>query len=127
MASVDYAIMISPEHFRDVFLPSYRRMFDSLEYGYIHTHSGVARVVDDLLEIDSLRAVEVTIDPAGPDLPELIPVFRKIQERKPLIVFGVSEEQFRLLRRALSPHGLLLCASAMSVDDARAMTRRLQG
>ena len=125
MASVDFAIMISPEHFRDVFLPSYQRMFDSLEYGYIHTHSGVVRVVDDLLAVDSLRAVEVTIDPAGPDVPDLIPAFRKIQERKPLIVFGVTEEQFRLLSDALSPRGLLLCASAMSADEARAMTRRL--
>ncbi len=127
MASVDYAIMLSPAHFRELFLPSYRKMFDRLEYAYIHTHSGAVRALaDDLLEIESLRAVEVTIDPAGPELPELMPAFRKIQERKPLIVFGLSEEQFGFIRSALSPRGLFLCPSAMSPDEAKAMARRFR-
>ena len=123
MASVDYAIMVSPTHFRQLFLPSYRKLFDAIDYAFLHTHSAaVPALADDILGIDSLKAVEVTIDPTGPELPTLIPTLRKIQERKPLMLFSLSNAQFALARQSLTPRGLLLSPSVSSIDEARPLT-----
>ncbi len=45
-------------------------------------------VVPLLLEVREVAAIQVRVDPVGPDLKDLLPYFKKIQERKPLIVGG---------------------------------------
>jgi triosephosphate isomerase len=66
-----------------------------------------------------LKAIEVCIDypsrgPTSPTIQKLIPVFKKIQNYKPLILGGtVTDEELRLLLEELSPRGLAVASAVV--------------
>jgi hypothetical protein len=75
--------------YREFLLPCDRRIAENFEHSMIHLHSAALHVVDDLLDVDPLTAIQVAFDPSGPSLEQLMPVFAKIMERKPLLILGV--------------------------------------
>jgi len=106
----DASVQLSPQAFRERLLPHYERLVNSFDYPVIHTHSGALHHVDALLELEGLKAMQVSIDPPpfGPTVEEMIPTLLKIQETKPLIISSgpvIAEEREELLK-TLSPKGL---------------------
>jgi len=96
----------------------------------IHTHSGSLRImIDGLLAMDSLDAIEVDIDPIGPRVPELLDSFRRIQERKSLLIIGELEdvplEDIQLLFKTLSPRGLCILPKVSTEAEADALFDQL--
>jgi hypothetical protein len=85
----DASIFLSPSMYREFLLPCDRRIAENFEHSMIHLHSAALHVVDDLLDVDPLTAIQVAFDPSGPSLEQLMPVFAKIMERKPLLILGV--------------------------------------
>jgi hypothetical protein len=68
-------------------------------------------VADLLVGIQQLGAIEVNYDPPpfGPPFEEIIPLLRKIQEKKPLIVLAsLTEEEWSHIMRVLPSSGLLM-------------------
>ncbi len=107
---LDASVLLSPQDFRCYFLEEYRRVADSFDYPVFHIHSGCLRHTEALLELEGLRAVQVSIDPVpfGPPLEEMMPVFQRIQEVKPLIITSgpIGREERDKILETLSPRGL---------------------
>ncbi|MFH1571744.1 MAG: hypothetical protein ABIL09_27390 [Gemmatimonadota bacterium] len=119
--SEDTTAMVSERLYREHFLPANQLIADAFPYGYVHRHSVSAHNLEALLDLRTGWAVEVTMDPNGPRVAEMLPHFRRIQERgRPLVVFGLNEEaEVALLARSLSPRGLCVFVQADSPDQAR--------
>ena len=74
----------------------------------IHTHSADKKLIDDLLDIDELPAVQCLIDPNGPSVDELIPVFQQVQAagKALLITHELDDALLGPILDRLSPIGL---------------------
>ena len=108
---IDASVLFSADDFRVHFLPHYRRLVGSCDYAVIHVHSISSHHVEALMSLDDLAMIQITIDPPpfGPPVRELIPVFQKVQEAKPLLIEGpVSEDEKNQIVDTLSPQGLAL-------------------
>jgi hypothetical protein len=106
---LDNAVLLSPNLYARRCLPHDRRVFESFDPVVLHVHSGCLHIVDYLLGEESLDAIQVSIDhPGGPLTAEILPVLRRIAERKPLIVTGpaTAAEHDQLL--SLPPGGVSL-------------------
>jgi hypothetical protein len=88
----DAAALISPADFERVIAPSARRVLEAFEYPIMHLHSEGLHLVPILLGGNQNITIEVNIDPAGPPLEHLLPVFADIQKAAPLEVFGKEDE-----------------------------------
>ena len=90
-------------------MPCAKQIVDAIDYHAFHTHSGWPQLAEWLTELEGLRAVEVTLDPYGPSLKELIPFWNRILGKKPLIISAkLTEEQLNMLVSNLKPDGLFL-------------------
>jgi len=87
-----------------------------------HIHSGSLRMVDEVVSVPGLTALEVAIDepPFAPPITEQISFLRRAQERLPLFVEGqMSRVELDLLVRELCPEGLALrCGSWVRKEEA---------
>jgi len=114
----DASAILSARQYREVFLPWDLEICRAVPYSVMHLNSGSLRTVPALLEGEQPRAIQVTLDPepAGPPVAALTDVFRRILERKPLIVDGyLTDEQIAALLGAL-PHGGLYISARSSPD-----------
>jgi hypothetical protein len=116
----DAVSLLSPAIYREFILPRQDEIFRRWDRTMIHVHSGTLPIVmEDLLSLESLDAIEVLIDPTGRTLLQLIPLFRRIQEEKALLVCGdMHIDAVRLLLDNLSPSGLALLIKVKAEDDA---------
>ena len=92
---IDNAAMLSPKVYREQVLEHDRRVIEAFDFPLIHLHSVCLHVVDDLLEVEALRAVQVSIDfPGGPLAAEVMPILERVVRKKALIVTGpVTEDE----------------------------------
>jgi hypothetical protein len=83
----------------------------------------------DLLDLETTWAIEVTMDPGGPNVSEMLPLFQRIQEKeRPLIVFGLDEERdVATLVKGLSPRGLCVVVQADTEKRARELLTIVKG
>lgn len=77
----DLSVFISPEIFREFLLPYNKEIIENLDYSLFHVHSGGLHILDDLLKIKKLDAIQITLDPTNRVLRSLMPIFKKIQEK----------------------------------------------
>jgi hypothetical protein len=110
VTQADIVNVMSPEHFRQFFIPAYRKLAQAFDTAAIHFHSSAARHIDALLEIGELAAIEWALDPTGPTLEEMVEVFRKIQRHgKGVIIMNLkTKQEVNMLLDNLQPEGLCL-------------------
>jgi hypothetical protein len=114
----DTAINLSPRLLDEFFTPSAAKVVEAFDYQVFHTHSATPHLAESLLGIDKLTALDVTIDPGGPSLEELIPFWNRILERKSLIIQApVTQQQLDMLVSSLSPGGLWLDVEIVTEDE----------
>lgn len=109
----DASAFLSARHYADWFLPHDVHICHAVEYSIIHLHSGSLHTVEALLPGSYPHALQVTLDPApsSPPLVDLLPIFRRILEHKPLIIEGpLSESEVDWLLENLQPDGLSITA-----------------
>ncbi len=106
----DAAGYISERMYREVFQECDRDIAAAFPYSLLHLHSAALHILEAVLEIAPLTAVNVVIDPIGPPLPDLLPRLRRVQEAgKALHLHGdLSAGDVRSIVAALSPDGLCL-------------------
>lgn len=122
----DASRMISPNLYRRFFLSSDRRIVSSFDFAFIHLHSNSLHILDELLGIPQLAAIEITIDVTGPSPMELIPVIGKVQKQKPVIVHGkISLGEMKEMVHSLSSAGLCLISRVDSADDGNRILEAL--
>ena len=105
---LDNATMLSPKVYRERIMPHDRQVIESFEFPLMHVHSGCLHIADELLNIEALRCIQVSIDyPGGPLASEIMPILARILDDRLLIVTGpVSESELESLRK-LEPQGRL--------------------
>ena len=105
---LDNATMLSPQVYRERVLKYDRKVIETFEYPLIHVHSGCLHIADELLQIEALKAIQVSLDyPGGPLASEVLPIFERIIQKKPLIVTGPLTRAELEDLEALSPPGRL--------------------
>jgi hypothetical protein len=116
----DLAALLSPALYSRFFLPAVRRICDAYAFTAVHLHPSSFFILDELLDIDGLNAVEINKDIGGPSLVKMIPVLREVALRKCLILWGdITEEDLRILKAELEPRGLFLNIVAPDFDEAQ--------
>jgi hypothetical protein len=121
----DAAALLSPQLFERCLWPAIRMIIDSFDSTIIHLHPSRFLPLDLLLDSPVL-AVELHRDYAGPSVEDLLPVYRKIQERKPLIIWGdLKDAELEVIQRKLDPRSLALLPVVRDRDRAQAICQRL--
>lgn len=116
----DNSVLLPPSVYVRHVLPYDRRILKVFEYPLIHTHQPCMRqVLQALLDIRELKALQMSLDrPNGPPVSEIIPMMRKVLERKSLIVTGVvTRGELELMLRTLDPRGLCLNISLWTEEE----------
>jgi hypothetical protein len=77
----DFSLFVSPEIFREFLLPYNKEIIENLDHSLFHIHSSGLHILDDLLEIKKLDAIQITLDPTNRALEPLMSIFKKIQKK----------------------------------------------
>jgi hypothetical protein len=116
----DASALIGARWYESHILPFDQQICEAFDYSVIHLHSGYLFTVDALLAIERPTAIQISIDPLefGPPPLSLLPVFRKILDRKPLLIQGrLTTREFDTLLRELPGEGLYIGAALAAEDD----------
>ena len=109
VTQADISNILSPDQFRDFFLPAYRKIAGAFDTATIHFHSSSVQHVDALLEIDELAAIEWGLDPVGPSLEDMVSVFKQILETKCVIIMNIkTDQEVQMLLENLPGEGLCI-------------------
>lgn len=127
----DVSSLLSPDHYRELLLPRDARVLGTYEYCFIHLHSSSRHILDDVLSIKSLAAVQLSADVGGPGPLELLVDFEKVLARTRLIIQvdgkeSSSDEIIQLCRR-LPPDGLYILVRADSLEEGNAFLEEVFG
>jgi len=107
----DASAFLSAEQYAQWFLPYDVRISEAVDQSVIHLHSGSLHTVETLLAVERPHAIQISLDPqpSGPPVLDLIPIFRRILEVKPLIIDGpVSPQEEARLNAELPADGRYL-------------------
>jgi hypothetical protein len=104
--------------YEEVFFPYDVQICRQFDYSVVHLHSGYLHTVDVFLKDKYPTAVQVSLDTGSTPFTvhDLIPIFARILEVKPLFITGhmTTGELDELLER-LPPRGLMV--STATLDD----------
>ncbi len=115
----DLSTIMSPAMYREFLRPAEAVLTKGYDYTAIHLHPASFFILDDLLENDWLKAIQVNKDVGGPSVPEMIPQFKKITARKNLIMWGdLTVDDLACLRDNLDPVGLFFFMVPKDYDEA---------
>jgi hypothetical protein len=128
----DAGALISPRDFEMFAKPYMERLVRDLPYSILHTHSSYLHYLHTVLDIEQLRAVQVGIDDGThPDMSELLPKLREIQEKKALIVAVAEQDpdiglaQTQTVLRELPARGLCILRYLSNVDEGQRFISRV--
>ena len=123
----DFAAFISPEMFREFFLPDLAAQFAFLEHSIYHWDGPDAVVhLDALLELEDLDALQWVPGDGAPPAVEWSPMLRKVQEAGKGIVFSIAAKDVPRALRELRPEGLLMKVWCASEEEGRDLLRYLE-
>jgi len=110
----DESAILPPKICREFVLPNHEKIASEFDYSMMDIHSGAElHMVELLHHAEHIKSVSITVDPRpfGPGINELLPFLSRIQERKPLHVYGeFTEKELGKIIRTLSPKGLAIRA-----------------
>jgi hypothetical protein len=118
VTQADVATLMSPSHFRRLLLPSYRRIARAFDTVTIHFHSAGWQHAEALMEVDEFAAIEWGMDPTGPTLRDMLPIFARILEKKCLILMNIETDAEVDLLLTRLPHEGLCIIRRKNYDEA---------
>ncbi len=124
----DSLALLSPPLFADFVLPHVEEIARRFDTVIMHLHPTGLIPVEELAAT-RLAAIELHLDFGGPSAEDLLPVYRRIQARKPLIIWGdVRPDDLDVLARRLDPQALTVLPVVREADaeTAQAIWRRLK-
>lgn len=125
----DLVSLISRDMFKDFFIGPLEGMMKDLDYSIMHTHSNYLHALEDCLHIDELKAVQIGIDPGGPSVDELVPLLRKVMEKKSIIIAepgNFSMKELGKLIKSLPQEGLCVLLYRETVEECNEAYANLQ-
>jgi hypothetical protein len=115
----DVVSSVSAQTYKDVFFPYDRYICEQFDYSVIHTHSGYLHHMDVVLEDSLPTAVQVSLDTGSTphQVRDLIPIFKRVLEEKPLIIQGnMTKDEMNELLDELPHNGLCISPWAFPMD-----------
>jgi hypothetical protein len=123
----DLSAILSPSMYGEFFLGAARDICRGYEYTAVHLHHSSFFILDQLLELPELRAVEVNKDIGGPSVPEMVGILERILEKKRLILWGdITLDDLAFLKSRIPPRGVFLNIVAPSAEEAHARNKYVQ-
>lgn len=105
----DLNALLSPSIYKSCIMKSHKYLSKAYEYTMFHMHPASNYMLDYLLEIKELNAIQINVDIGGPSVKEMVPMFKKVLKKKNLVIWGdFKEEEIDLLRISLNPQGLYI-------------------
>ena len=116
----DLTAVLSPPLYKELLKGCAEKICRDYPYTAFHLHPSSFFIVDSLLEVDGLKAIEVNKDVGGPSVKEMMGEFKKIMDKKCLIIWGdLDEEDIDCIKGELPNNGLYLNIIAESAERAR--------
>ncbi len=127
--SEDFAALVGEGHFRQFFHEPNRYLIERLDTPYLHLHSGALSCLPAVLDL-GLAALELSNDPSGPPLEELIAAAQRVQATgTPLQISNwqkpLTDAQIDRLLGELDPRGLKVTLQADSLAEAARLYQRV--
>jgi len=106
----DAVAVLSPDLYRRFIKPVDQRIAEAFACSFMHLHATSMIVLDEILEIEALRCLEVNNDVGGPPISWLVPYLKKIQGAGRSLVHrgSFTEDELKMLVDELDPRGLYL-------------------
>lgn len=127
----DAASMLAPEHFKRFVRPALTRQCEWLDYSMFHLDGTTCfPILDALLEIEPLKAVEFTPQPQlpGGGSPEWYGLYRRIRSAgKSVQAIWVKPDEVLPLLDALGPEGMYVMVECREEQEARKLEREVYG
>jgi DNA-binding FadR family transcriptional regulator len=115
----DLSSILSPKLYRQFFLDSARMILTGHDHTAVHLHPNSFFILDELLGLENLKAVQVNKDISGPGIKEMLPVLAKIMQTRGLILWGdLTVEDLELVWKNLPCRGLALNVVAPTQEEA---------
>ncbi|MFB3892070.1 MAG: hypothetical protein ACE15C_08620 [Phycisphaerae bacterium] len=116
----DASYGISPESFRECFIPAIRKQTDYLDYSVYHVDGvGAFHLVDELAKVDGIRALQILPGAGKPSPLAYIDVLRRVQRLGKGLHISIPAEEVETALDLLSSRGLCICTSAKTQKQAR--------
>ena len=105
----DITALLSPDLYDEFFLSIHKRMANACEYSMIHLHPDSFYLIERLLTIDALKAIQINKDIGGPSVTEMLPVLQNVQAKKNLVLWGdFSNDEIKDLTAGLNAEGVFI-------------------
>jgi hypothetical protein len=117
----DLSNLLNPDLFRRYFLKLDQTICENPNFNYctFHIHAPSFFILDDLMKIDKIKALEITKDEGGASIEEMLPQLKKILAKKRLILWGPLDRQdLDIILENLSYDGLYIHILTESIDQA---------
>jgi len=123
----DFAYMISPKMFRDLFLPAIERQTRFLDHA-VHHVDGVGNFahVDALCELPRLQAIQILPGAGKPSPLHYLDVLKKVQAAGKNLHISIKAEEVRAALEQLSARGLFIATRCETEDEARALLKNAE-
>ena len=117
----DLTALLSPDLYRTFILEQNIRICNQYEYSAVHLHSSSFHMIDDILRIKNLKAVEINKDNGGLSIKAMASVFEKVlKQDKRLIIWGnLNEDEILFIKRKFSGAPVFLNIVAEDVQTAK--------
>jgi hypothetical protein len=116
----DLAALMSPALYQTYLFKLNQRICEGYDYTLCHLHPTAFFILDDLLQIDGLKTIEINKDIGRPSIEEMLPQFRKVLREKRLVVWGdLDIKDLDVILEELPYEGLYLHIVAPTVAEAQ--------
>ncbi|MBT3275751.1 MAG: hypothetical protein HN368_21550, partial [Spirochaetales bacterium] len=119
---IDATSILSPDAYRDIFLPADQRIFDCFPYSLIHLHAVGLHALEQVLNT-SVTAIQISLDneTGNWDKDHIILCCREIQKAgKALLIVGeLSSAEIDDFLSSLEPQGLAIESWEKTIVEAR--------
>ncbi|KLU63257.1 hypothetical protein CEB3_c03540 [Peptococcaceae bacterium CEB3] len=119
----DLSALLSPKMYDEHLLEPDTRYGESYDYTVAHLHPASFFILDSLMQVGNIKAIQVNKDIGGPATKEMLLQFRKILVKKNLIIFGdLDEEDIDCIMEGLPSSGIFLNISVPTAERARELS-----
>jgi hypothetical protein len=122
----DLSCMISPETFREIFLPPLIETTHTVDHCNYHLDGWVAlHHLEALLDVPELHGIQWVPGAGREDIMQWVPLIQRIQQRRKNVTLSVRPEEIEGLLREVRPEGLYLVTTCRTEGEARALVERV--
>lgn len=122
--SEDFIALIGPDLYREFVLPEDKKIAQSFDTCYMHVHSSAIKCLEHILSIDELSGIEISNDPNGPALEEILEWAQEAYAKNKSVMLSnwqkkLSEKDVNLILSKIDHSRSIVTLEAESMDEAK--------